>query len=136
MSSSVTVRLGQDGGSVTFSGESIAKNADGSVRWNVPGEAQIQISIPYQGEVPTRVGIQLIWASAGRDPPPELGSISAKPSLVGKTLTYSVALPVYGVVEGRQMCRIRTVDPTVGSEPLTIHDGELEIDFVKAPEQR
>ncbi len=128
----VIVSLGTSGGSVALSGEGITENSDGTVRWNVPGEGHFAVSVPYKGDVPRRVMMQLVWLTAGRDPAPELGSISATPALDGDTLTYSVSLPVYSVVNGRQKCRIRTMN-LAGSEPSLIYEGDLEIEFSKVP---
>jgi hypothetical protein len=121
--------LGEEGGFVTLSGKSITQNPNGTLRWTVPSEARFEVSVPYQGELPRLVILHLLSMTSTGEV--EIGSISSRPTIDGDSLKYSVALPAYGVVQGRQKCKIRTTNPT-GEKLTTIHEGDLEIEFVKS----
>jgi hypothetical protein len=116
-------------GSALISGESIVQDSDGTIHWEVPGEAKFQVSLPYRGDPPESLIMQLVWMSAQGET--QIGSISTKPQVDGQMLKYETALPVLAPLEGRQKCKIRTVNPTVGPKPVTIHEGDLEIEFEK-----
>ncbi len=129
-SSKVVVPIGDGSSSVTFIGDCITKDTEGAVQWRVPGKAQFQVSLPYEGNVPKNVISQLIWVSPRGET--ELGSMSSRPEIRGNKLEYSISLPVYdvGINEGPQKCKIVTKQ-VVDSKAVILQEGELTINFIK-----
>ena len=121
------VSFGEKEGSVSVSGESVGQDANGILRWGVPGEAQLDVAFPYAGEAPRKVILKLVLVSPERNV--ILGSVSAKPVFQDGMLSYSVSLPVYEQWAGEHQCRIETFEP-LETQAQLLHGGDLRINFV------
>lgn len=127
----VSIKLWQDesGARITTRSAAVTKQADKTLRWTFPGEAPLEVALPFHGTPPDRVVLYFVRESPQGEI--EIGSVATAPSVNDGVLRFSVKMPVLAMEAGTHNCIFRT-ESRAGKERKMLHEAKVEITFSKA----